>query len=68
MTAGPSLLKGEEEIKPSGRSIPQEGEIDLPEALDRLFDGQTAANTWAKDKKRPDERARIPVAAARRSR
>ena len=68
MTAGPSLLKGDEEIKPSGRSIPQEGAIDLPEALDRLVDGQTAANTRGIVKKWPDERAKIPAAAGRRSR
>jgi len=68
MTAGPSLRKGDEEIKPSGRSIPQEGAIALPEALDRLVDGQTAPNTRGKVKKWPDERAKIPAAAGRRSR
>jgi hypothetical protein len=67
-TAGPSLLKGDEGIKPSGRSIPQDGAIDLPEALDRLVGWQTAANPRGKVKKWPDERAKIPAASGRRSR
>jgi hypothetical protein len=68
MTAGPSLLKGDEEIELSERSIPQEGATNLPEALDPLVDGQTAANTRGKVKTWPDERANIPAAAGRRSR
>jgi hypothetical protein len=64
MTAGPSLLKGDEEIKPPGRSIPQEGAIDLPEPLDRPVDGQTAANKRGEVKKWPDEWAKSPAVVA----
>ena len=64
MTAGPSLLKGDEQIKPSGRSIPQEGAIDLPEALDRPVDVQTPANKRGEVKNWPDEWAKSPAAVA----
>jgi hypothetical protein len=48
----------------TGRTIPQEGAIDLPEALDRLVDVQTAANKRGEVKKWPDEWAKSPAAVA----
>jgi hypothetical protein len=45
-------------------SIPQKGAIDLPEALGRLIDLQTATNKLDEVKMWPDERSKSPDAVA----
>jgi hypothetical protein len=45
-------------------SVSQEGATDLPKALDRLVDVQTAANKRGEGKKWPDEWAKSPAAVA----
>jgi eukaryotic-like serine/threonine-protein kinase len=57
------LLKGYEEMKQREKTIPEQGKIRLPEALDRLIELYTATNKPDDVKKWQAERAKYPAAA-----
>ena len=61
--AEPLLLKGYEEMKQREKTIPEQGKIRLPEALDRLIELYTATNKPDDVKKWQAERAKYPEAA-----
>ncbi len=61
--AEPLLLKGYEEMKQREKTIPEQGKIRLPEALDRLIELYTATNKPDDVKKWQAERAKYPAAA-----
>ena len=62
MPAGPSLLKGDEEIKPAERSTPLQGERTLRSS--RLAGGQTDANQRERSGSGPDQWAKFHDVAA----
>jgi hypothetical protein len=50
-------------MKPRDKTIPPEGRVRLPEALDRLIDFYTATNKPDEVKKWQAERAKYPATA-----
>jgi tetratricopeptide (TPR) repeat protein len=61
--AEPLLLNGYEGMKRREKTIPPDGRVRLPEALDRLIDFYTATNKPDEVKKWQAERAKYPATA-----
>jgi tetratricopeptide (TPR) repeat protein len=62
--AAPLLLKGYEGMKQREKTIPPEGMVRLPEAVDRLIEHYTATNKPDEVKKWRSERIKYPTAPA----
>jgi serine/threonine protein kinase len=60
--AEPLMLKGYEGMKQREKTIPPQGQVRLPEALDRLIELYTATNKPEEAKKWRAERAKYPAA------
>lgn len=60
--AEPLLRKGYEGLKQREKTIPEQGKVRIPEAIDRLIEFFTATNKPDEAKKWQTERAKYPTA------
>ena len=64
--AEPLLVKGYEGMKAREKTIPPQGNIRIPEALDRLIELYTATNKPDELKKWQDVKAKLPKPAEKK--